>query len=48
MCVIEMMFNTRSAWRSRDASREEEEEEGGRRIAMKKGGFRFLIAASKE
>lgn len=47
MCV-EMMFNTRSAWRSRDASREEEEEEGGRRIAMKKGGFRFLIAASKE
>lgn len=43
-----MMFNTRSAWRSRDASREEEEEEGGRRIAMKKGGFRFLIAASKE
>lgn len=48
MCVIEMMFNTRSAWRSRDASREEKEEEGGRRIAMKKGGFRFLIAASKE
>lgn len=42
------MINTRSAWRSRDASREEEEEEGGRRIAMKKGGFRFLIAASKE